>query len=321
MKVPVGLAEATDRRGVIDDAAIGGLIKAVREAVVAAEAAGAEELIPFATAAVRDAANGAEVVAEVRAATGVALEFMDGEREARLTFCAARSWYGWSGGPLLLADIGGGSMEIAYGSAEAPEFAVSLPLGAGLLTRHHLDDRAPVKRKRCEALHAHVHDVLAHVVDELAGRPAPVRAAATSRTFFQLARLCGAPKSGKGPYVSRTLDRDDLKQWIPELAALTAKRRAELPGIKASRAHQILAGAVVAHATMEALGLSRWEICPWAIREGVMLERLARLAQPAETSPPLLAFTGRPAPGVRLTPQLRNNARRGALHVVSSRTP
>ncbi|MBO2450886.1 hypothetical protein J4573_27580 [Actinomadura barringtoniae] len=93
VNVPARPAEATDRQGLIGAAAVARLIKAVREAVAATAENGAEELIAFATAAVRDAANGPEVIAEVWAATGVALDFMDGEKEAHLTFCVARSQY------------------------------------------------------------------------------------------------------------------------------------------------------------------------------------------------------------------------------------
>ena len=72
--------------------------------------------------------------ARVKAETGVELQVLTGEDEARLTFLAARRWFGWSAGRLLVLDIGGGSLEIAYGIDEEPDAAVSLPLGAGRLT-------------------------------------------------------------------------------------------------------------------------------------------------------------------------------------------
>src|SRR5215475_8710264 len=71
------------------------------------------ELLAFATSAVRDAANGDEVLSKVKDGTGVAIRVLPGEEEARLTFLAARRWFGWSSGRLLMLDIGGGSLEIA----------------------------------------------------------------------------------------------------------------------------------------------------------------------------------------------------------------
>jgi exopolyphosphatase / guanosine-5'-triphosphate,3'-diphosphate pyrophosphatase len=73
------------------------------------------------------------------------------------------------------------------------------------------------------------------------------------------------------------LDRDDLRTWVPKLAAMTAKERADLPGVSAGRAPQLLAGAVVAEAAMDLLGVDRLQVAPWALREGIILERIDRL--------------------------------------------
>ncbi|TDC75542.1 hypothetical protein E1285_41085 [Actinomadura sp. 7K507] len=277
VKTPVRLAEATDRHGVIHRPAVGRLIGAVGESVAAAAALDVDEMLPYATSALRDAANRDDVAAEVRAATGVGLGFLTGEQEARLTFLAARRWRGWSAGPMLLADIGGGSMELACGEGEEPEIALSLPLGAGRLTRHHLPPRPPVPKRTRKALRAHAGSVLREATLGIAQLPPPVTAVATSKTFAQLARLCGAPKAKAGPYRERHLDRDELHRWIPKLARLPDAERAGLRGVKASRAHQILAGAIVAEALMDVLGLDRLAVCPWALREGLFLNRLDAL--------------------------------------------
>ena len=130
---------------------------ALVEAVAAARQGGrgheADDLLAFATSAVRDATNSTEVLARVRDETGVDLQVLSGEDEARLTFLAVRRWFGWSAGRLLVLDIGGGSLEIAAGIDEEPEVALSLPLGAGRLTRERLArrpaDRAGRGRRRC----------------------------------------------------------------------------------------------------------------------------------------------------------------------------
>jgi exopolyphosphatase/guanosine-5'-triphosphate,3'-diphosphate pyrophosphatase len=88
-------------------------------------------MLAFATSALRNAANCDDVVDRVRAETGVVLRLLPGEDEARYTFLAARRWYGWSAGRLLIVDIGGGSLELAAGRDEDPDVAASLPLGAG----------------------------------------------------------------------------------------------------------------------------------------------------------------------------------------------
>src|SRR6516162_3098382 len=115
----------------------------VEEALQIAEDKGVEEMLAFATSAVRDAANGDEVLSRVKDGTGVAIRVLPGEEEARLTFLAARRWFGWSSGRLLMLDIGGGSLEVAAGLDEEPDQAVSLPLGAGRLTRDLLPADPP----------------------------------------------------------------------------------------------------------------------------------------------------------------------------------
>ncbi len=99
-------------------------------------------------------------------------------------------------------------------------------------------------------------------------------AVGTSKTFRTLARLTGAAPSSAGPHVQRTLTAPGLRQLIAFISRMTAADRAELEGISADRSHQIVAGALVAEAAMRALDIEKVEICPWALREGVILNRI-----------------------------------------------
>ena len=130
-------------------------------------------------------------------ATGVDIEVLPGEDEARLTFLAVRRWFGWSSGRLAVFDIGGGSLEIAVGSDEAPDVAQSLPLGAGRLTREHLSPGAR-PRTRVRELRKKIRADIARDAGSVT-RSAPDHAVATSKTFRSLARICGAAPSGRRP--------------------------------------------------------------------------------------------------------------------------
>ncbi|MCQ0014033.1 hypothetical protein LUX39_09795 [Actinomadura madurae] len=99
-------------------------------------------------------------------------------------------------------------------------------------------------------------------------------AVATSKTFRQLARIGGAAPSAEGPYQRRVLAADTLTEWTEKLAKMAAAERAELPGVSEGRAPQLLAGAIVADAAMDLFELGELEVCPWALREGVILRRL-----------------------------------------------
>jgi exopolyphosphatase/guanosine-5'-triphosphate,3'-diphosphate pyrophosphatase len=211
----------------------------------------------FTTSAVRDAANRDLILDRVEAEAGVRPQYLSGEAEARLTYLAVHQWYGWSAGRLLILDIGGGSMEIVLGRDAEPEFATSLPLGAGRLTRAFLPDDPP-GREQLAALRQYVNATLREIADRVLWEGVPERAIGTSKTFKQLARLAGAPAQRKGPFVRRRVTVKDIDTWIPRLAALQAQERARLQGISRSRSRQIVAGAVVARAAMKSSMSAPW---------------------------------------------------------------
>ncbi|MFF4963037.1 Ppx/GppA family phosphatase [Streptomyces sp. NPDC001222] len=276
-KAELRLALLLDGDGAIGPEGVDKLIAVVRDALQAAEDKGVEDLLPFATSAVREASNADDVLARVKEATGVELRVLTGAEEARLTFLAARRWFGWSAGKLLVLDIGGGSLEIAYGMDEEPDTAVSLPLGAGRLTASWLPGDPPDPAD-IRALRRHVRTEIARTVGEFSRRGVPDHVVATSKTFKQLARLAGAARSAEGVYVQRELKRESLEAWVPQLAGMTAEQRADLPGVSEGRAPQLLAGALVAEGAMDLFGVEALEICPWALREGVILRRLDHMA-------------------------------------------
>jgi exopolyphosphatase/guanosine-5'-triphosphate,3'-diphosphate pyrophosphatase len=276
-KSELHLAELLAADGSLGAAGTEVLVDAVRAARLAAEGEGVEDLVAFATSAVRDATDSAVVLTRVREESGVDLQVLSGEDEARLTFLAVRRWFGWSAGRLLCLDIGGGSLELATGVDEEPDLAMSLPLGAGRLTRDRLSDDPP-KRREIAALRDHIRTTMADAVSEIEQRGEPDRAVATSKTFRSLARLDGAAPYAEGPRVPRSLRRSGLERLVELLAGMRASDRARLPGVSPSRAQQLLAGAIVAHEALDALGLDAVDICPWALREGVILRRLDWLA-------------------------------------------
>lgn len=270
------LAELVDKRGHLaregSDALVGAVLSASREA----RDLGCDEVLAFATSAVRDARNSAKVLHRVRDETGVHLEVLTGEDEARLTFLAVRRWLGWSAGRLICLDIGGGSLELSVGDDANPEVALSVPLGAGRLTRERLDGDPPSKASIAK-LRDHVEATLEPGAKKLlAGAPID-RAVCTSKTFRTLTRLAGGAPSSAGPRVPRLLTRNGLRQVTAFISRMAAADLAELDGVSAARSHQTLAGAIVAAGAMDALGIDVLEQCPWALREGIILRRLDQL--------------------------------------------
>lgn len=279
-KVALRLAEQLGPDGALTPTGEDALVKAVVDAKAAAIAAGTDDLLAFATSAVRDATNAPQVLARVRRDTGVDLQVLPGADEARMTFLAVRRWFGWSAGRLLVLDIGGGSLEIAAGIDEHPDVALSAPLGAGRLTRERLkidpETTTPPPAAAIEDLCGYVAETLDPVVEKMT-RVGWERAAATSKTFRTLARLAGAAPVGAGLWARRSLSRTGLRQVIGFIRHIPPSKLAEVEGVSAARAHQLLAGAVVAEVAMRRLEVESVDICPWALREGVILRRLDQI--------------------------------------------
>jgi exopolyphosphatase/guanosine-5'-triphosphate,3'-diphosphate pyrophosphatase len=268
-KVELRLTEYLTEENNISAEGITELRVAIKNAIAHSKSVKTEELLPFATSALREANNGAEIIADINKDFEIDLQVLTGEEEARLTFLAARRWFGWSSGRLLVIDIGGGSLEIASGIDEAPEVAVTLPLGASRLTKSHLQGD-PFTAKSVRALRDFIETQLESVLPALVRHEDSDRAIATSKTLRTLARLCGDWYGGNG----KNITIDAIRKISTRLAEMDSEERTKLPGVSANRARQIVAGAFVTESVMRNLDLDNLEICPWALREGIVLKYL-----------------------------------------------
>ena len=192
-KEPLRLAEHLDDEGEVSKSGVKALVDFVASSVVVAEDKGCEEVVGFATSAVRDAGNSEKVLDHVHEKTGVRIDVLSGADEARLTFLAVRRWFGWSAGRLSVFDIGGGSLEIAGGADESPDVAWSVPLGAARLAREYFAKSSPRRGRPEEAASQ----------DPCGDRPrrrpdAAVRAARPGRRDVQDVPVAGADLRG-GP--------------------------------------------------------------------------------------------------------------------------
>jgi len=277
-KTELKLAAHLEDGSTLSESGEASLRAVVEEALRIAEDNGVEDLVAFATSAIREAVNGEQVLARIRKQTGAQITVMTGEEEARLTFLAARRWFGWSSGRLLLIDIGGGSLEVASGIDEEPEAVASLPLGASRLTRYWISSDPPSPQE-VRRLRKHVRAEIARETDGILRHGPPDHVVGTSKTFRQLARIAGAAPSGEGPYAKRVLRHTAVAALAGRLPKMTQAARAKLPGVSPARVAQLPAGAIVADAILDQLGVDQVELCPWALREGVILRRLDMLAQ------------------------------------------
>jgi exopolyphosphatase/guanosine-5'-triphosphate,3'-diphosphate pyrophosphatase len=241
----------------------------IKRAIEQSASVQTQELLPFATSALREAENGEQIINAINKDFHIDLQVLSGEEEARLTFLAARRWFGWSSGRLLVIDIGGGSLEMAVGVDESPEIAASLPLGAARLTTRFLKGD-PYTDESIRALRDHIEEKLEQILPHLLKHQESDRAIATSKTLRTLARLTGDRFNGNG----KNITADAIRKLSAKLSQMDKIERAKLPGVSENRASQIVAGAFVVESVMRNLDITELEICPWALREGVVLKWL-----------------------------------------------
>src|SRR5260370_4342623 len=127
-KEELHLTDCLDAQNRLTSDCAGRLLKFVNEALQIAEDKGVQEVLAFATSAVREAANSDELLAWIEAESDVRIQVLPGTEESRLTFLAARRWLGWSAGRLLLLHIGGGPLAVAARAGTGPSAAGLPPL-------------------------------------------------------------------------------------------------------------------------------------------------------------------------------------------------
>ena len=266
-KEELKLTQYISSDNLVSDEGIEKLRSSIKRAIEQSASVQTQELLPFATSALREAINGEEIINSINKDFKIDLQVLSGEEEAKLTFLAARRWFGWSSGRLLVIDIGGGSLEMAVGVDESPEIATSLPLGAARLTKNFLKGE-PYTDKSIRALRDHIEDKLEQILPSLVKHQDSDRAIATSKTLRTLARLAGDWFDGNG----KNIKVEAIRKISAKLSEMDETSRAKLPGVSENRASQIVAGAFVAESVMRNLDIKELEICPWALREGVVLK-------------------------------------------------
>ena len=186
-KSVIRLTEYLDESGAITNLGIDRITESILGNMKSAEHLDIDELLAFATSAIREATNSDDVISHVNKVCNIDLQVLSGEEEARFTFLAARRWLGWSAGDLLVLDIGGGSLEIARGAEEDPIFKTSMQLGAGRLTRKFLKGD-PFTSKSLKALEEYLEEKIQPLAASLSTFEKD-SAAGTSKTFRTLAKL------------------------------------------------------------------------------------------------------------------------------------
>jgi exopolyphosphatase/guanosine-5'-triphosphate,3'-diphosphate pyrophosphatase len=238
-------------------------------------------VVALATAAIRDATNGPDVVARLERVVGTPVRVLDGEEEARLCFGGQRAGVWIGEGPVLGLDLGGGSFEVAVGTNREVMLATSAPVGATRL-QGELGTGDPLSDSDRSAIRARTVAALAPVRAALAAYPAvtarTIVSGGTARALARLAtaRTRGRP-SGRTTEVNQVeLPIDQVVALASQLARLDLRERLALPGMPSRRAPMLPLGAAILETFAVELGVDHFVVSEWGLREGALLDAISR---------------------------------------------
>jgi exopolyphosphatase / guanosine-5'-triphosphate,3'-diphosphate pyrophosphatase len=263
------LGEGLSASGRLGAEPIARTVEAFASMVAEARDAHALEIAAVGTAGLRIAGNSAELIDAVRERTGIEVEVIPGEEEARLAFFAVTAGLAAGGGPVAVFDTGGGSSQFTFGHGSRIEEQFSVNVGAASFTELFGLGAAVSPERLDEALHA-IGDELAR----LDGRKAPetlvgLGGAVTNLAAVKLGLTVYDPDAVRG---SR-LDRAEIDRQIELYRALPASGRSEIPGLQQGRGEVILAGACIVKTVLAKLGADSLVISDRGLRHGLLVER------------------------------------------------
>lgn len=231
-----------------------------------------EKIIAVATSAVREASNGGDFILRARRELGINIRVVSARDEARLIYMGVRHAADLKGGPHFILDIGGGSTEFIVADESRALLLESRKLGAARMTAQFVHSD-PVDAAELQQLQEHYHSELAPVIEQITAHK-PTTALGTSGTLENLAAMCGNPSSPTG--MAGVIEVEKLSRLVGKLIESRAKDREKLQGLDEQRREQIIAGAMLANEVMRRLGLKKITLCKSALREGILVEYLAR---------------------------------------------
>jgi exopolyphosphatase/guanosine-5'-triphosphate,3'-diphosphate pyrophosphatase len=289
-KDTVRLGQDTLRQGRLSPAAIERAADCIKRFRSIAEARGAEGIFAVATASVREANNSAQFLKDIQRVAGVSVEILSAIEEGRLIGLAAAQGCAGPGVSILNIDIGGGSTEISLMRDAAPVALFSVKLGAIGLTEQFITTDPP-KPKELKSLREEVRAALERPARELRGARWQ-QATGTSGTILavgtalRLRALSADDRQAEGARpAGDEIELAKLTLFNSRTAELNSAQRRALPGISAQRSEIMIAGGQILEGVMRALGINSLRTCSWALREGVLIDRLREIE--AESRPPL----------------------------------
>ena len=265
------LGAGVAQTGRLDDIAMERAIQALKRMKEVADRRAVKRIRAVATSAVREAENGRDFVKRVKRETGITLEVIDGEVEAALSYRSVAHHFSLSNGRALIADIGGGSLELIGAVDGLVELTASLPLGAVRLNELWLPGRKSTP-KEIERLRAWIRKRIKKAFPRREWVNSTV--IGSGGTFTTLGRMIRVRRGfdiGDAVH-GETVPTGEVEQLLERLATLTSAERAQFPGLNPQRADIILAGLAVTAELLDLVEARKVTVSAYGLREGLLLE-------------------------------------------------
>ena len=241
-----------------------------------AESHSVDQIVAVATSAVREAENGGEFLRTVAIETGIRPRVISGTEEARLIHMAAAYGVGAAGEVLVVIDIGGGSVEITRGAGPSMEMGRSFKLGVIRMTERFVKSDPIAEREE--------RKLVRHIDADAGEHLARIRKAGfdrvvgTSGTILSLGAIAAGHQGRSGPATlrNRRVSAKQLHRVRRTMTSLNLEKRVRVPGLEPRRADLSPAGAVLIDTMVRRLGADELTLCDLSLREGVVLDYIAR---------------------------------------------
>lgn len=268
------LGRGVDKSRTLAPEAMEDTLKVLEAYAAQARALDAEGIAATATSAARDASNGGDFLRAVAERTGIKVEIIAGDEEARLSFASAQADFGGAA-PLIVLDIGGGSTEFIYGDAAGGVgFRRSFDVGSVRLTERWITADPPSAADRAK--------ITAYLDEAFALLPAPPPGARLVGVAGTVTTICAVARA-IDPYDAERvhgaqLTAQEITATLDRLCAMPLAERRALPGLQPKRADVIPAGAMILDAAARRMGAQEVWVSDRGLRWGLLVDRFGRPA-------------------------------------------
>lgn len=272
-EVPVKIGSGGINNGLITDEAYQRALLALEKYALILSRYPIEQVVATGTSAIRNARNGQAFLEEVKQRFGFVVNQISGEKEAELIYLGASFSFPWPSNPLLVMDIGGGSVEFILGEGKQILWKHSFEIGAARLVDRFKPSN-PITPEEINLINAYLNQKLAPLfdfIDTLAEKPAFL--VGTAGTFDTLTEVVTKDMHLSISALSEQADAvsdETLHQFLVLIIHSSVEERKQLKGLLEFRLDMIVVASLLLQFVKERLSGTQLICSKYALKEGLL---------------------------------------------------